>query len=292
MSGESAGAREPATDNRFDRPILIVSSPRSGSTLLFETLEKAPGLFSIGFESHVAIEGIPELHPASRKWHSNRLTAEDARPPATDLLADTFHRQLRDRDGNRPTGPVRMIEKTPKNSLRIPFFAAMWPDSIFVYLYRDVRQTLASMMEAWASGQFRTYPQLPGWTGYPWSLLLVPGWQELIGRPLREIVAHQWATTTDMMLDDLSALPRERLRVVDHASFLAEPGAVVEKLARSLDLDWDRQLPNQLPLSKTTVSQPQTDKWRRLEKPISAVWSIVEAADARAKAFLDEASAS
>jgi hypothetical protein len=61
----------------------------------------------------------------------------------------------------------------------------------FIYLYRDPRQVLSSMIEAWTSGRFQTYPQLPGWTGPAWSLLLVPGWRAFIGRPLHEIVAAQ-----------------------------------------------------------------------------------------------------
>ncbi len=72
-----------------------------------------------------------------------------------------------------------MLEKTPKNALRVPFIDAIWPESEFVYLYRDVRETLYSMMEAWRSGSFRTYPGLPGWPEGSWSLLLVPGWQQL-----------------------------------------------------------------------------------------------------------------
>lgn len=274
------------SDPRFDRPILIVSPPRSGSTLLFETIEKASGLYSIGTESHVAIEGIPEFHPGSHRWHSNRLTAEDARGPAAARLEDVFYSQLRDRDGKRPAGRVRMLEKTPKNSLRIPFFAALWPDSIFIYLYRDVRQTLASMIEAWDSGRFMTYPQLPGWTGHPWSLLLVPGWQQLKGQPLPVVVAHQWSIATELMLDDLDVLPRERVRAVRHSDFVAEPDTCIAALARSVGLGWDRKLGAMLPLSKYTVSRPSPDKWRRMEHLITPILPIVSEADERARAFV------
>jgi hypothetical protein len=286
MNETAVRSTDTVPDQRFDRPILIVSPPRSGSTLLFETMAKAPDLFTIGAESHMIIETLPGLHPRDRGWHSNRLTAADAQTESARQLAENLYRELRDRDGRRPAGPVRILEKTPKNSLRIPFFNALWPDGLFVYLYRDVRQTLASMMEGWASGYFRTYQRLPGWTGYQWSLLLVPGWRELIGKPLPEVVAHQWSMATNILLDDLERLPRERLRAVDHALFLAAPDTVVEPLVRSLGLGWDRRLGAELPLSKSTISRPRPDKWRRLEPAIKEIWPIVEAADARARAFL------
>jgi hypothetical protein len=92
---------------------------------------------------------------------------------------------------------VRVLEKTPKNALRVPFIDRVFPQAHFVYLYRDVRETLASMIEAWQSGRFVTYPELPDWRGPPWSLLLVPGWRELAGKPVAEIVAAQWQATTD-----------------------------------------------------------------------------------------------
>lgn len=273
---------------RFDRPIFIVSTPRSGSTLLFETLEQAPTLYSSGFESHWLIEDIPAFAPVNREWSSNRLTAADAVPADSERLAKAFYGDIDDRDGGKPDGRVRMLEKTPKNALRVPFFDAMWPDAIFVYLYRDVRQTLASMIEAWRSGAFRTYPDLPGWTGLPWSLLLVPGWRQLVGNPLQEIVAHQWTITTSVLLDDLEALPRERVAVVDYGAFLSDPQAAMERLAPALGLSWDRQLGTHLPLSKTTVSDPRPDKWKRIGPAIEAVWPIIQQADERARAFVGE----
>lgn len=287
-AGTSAGPAERAFRDRIVRPVLIVSTPRSGSTLLFETLVKAPGLFSAGGESHARIEQVANFSPGRRGWTSNRLDESDATAPAVDELARSFYTALRDRDGQAASGDVRMLEKTPKNALRVPFFEAAWPETRFVYLYRDVRQTLASMMEAWASGRFVTYPALPGWRGPPWSLLLTPNWRELSGLQLPQIVAEQWAATTNALVEDLSALPRERVIGIDYAEFLADPQRTMADLAGHLGLEWDLQLPPTLPYSKTTYSRPAPDKWRRLEGPIAAVWPAVEAADARARAFLDE----
>ena len=287
MSSAAPGENAETFRSKIVRPIFIVSTPRSGSTLLFETLVGAPALFSTGRESHARIERVADFHPGKRGWSSNRLTADDATPRAIETMAGLFYSGLHDREDRTAVGEVRMLEKTPKNALRIPFFAAGWPDSLFVYLYRDVRQTLASMMQAWVSGRFRTYPMLPGWSGHPWSLLLVPDWQKLDGRPLPEIVAHQWAITTEILLDDLENLPVERVRTLSYGDLVDAPQGTIEALAHSLDLLWDRQLGDRLPLSTMTVSAPEADKWRGLQHLIEPVLPIVNRADARAREFVE-----
>ncbi len=271
----------------FDRPVFIVSSPRSGSSLLFLTLAEAPDTFTIGGESHALIESLPGLHPAQRGWTSNALAAADATPALREDLPSRFYATLRDRDERAPAGRVRMIEKTPKNSLRVPFLDAVFPDAIFVYLYRDPRETLASMIEAWRTGRFATYPRLPGWSGLPWSLLLVPGWRDRIGRALPEIVAYQWAETTAILLDDLAALPSERVHALSYAALLADPQNTMQALTRSLGLGWDKMLDAALPNSPTIVTPPRADKWRDHEDAISGVLPILAEADDAARALLD-----
>ncbi|HJP68499.1 MAG TPA: sulfotransferase [Sphingomicrobium sp.] len=283
---QARGREETAFRDRFERPIFIVSTPRSGSSLLYETLEQAPDLFSIGDESHWIIEEIPGLAPHQRSWSSNRLTADDARGEIPEKLAESFYRHLTNRESRVPRGPVRMLEKTPKNALRVPFIDAIWPDSQFIYLYRDVRQAFYSMWEAWRSGGFITYPQLPGWRGAPWSLLLVPGWQRLNGMQIPATVAHQWAITTETMLDDLEKIDPSRVEVIDYSTFLGAPQTEIERIAKRLGLSWDRSLGATLPPSKTMVSPPDPDKWRRIAQVVEGVWPIVEKADRRAREFL------
>ena len=98
--------------------------------------------------------------------------------------------------------------------------------------------------------------QLPGWTGLPWSLLLVPGWRELIGQPLPRIVAAQWSTTTRLMLDDLEQLPRERWIVTAYDRFLADPQGEAQRICKAHGLEWARLIDGALPLSSYTVSTP------------------------------------
>jgi uncharacterized protein (TIGR03032 family) len=277
-----------AAIRRFARPIFIVSPPRSGSSLLFETLAQSPGVWTVGGESHALIEGIPALHPGQQGWESNRLTAEDARPEIRERLVDAFFLGLRDREGRRPVAgaeDLRLLEKTPKNSLRVPFLAAAFPDALFVYLYRNPREAINSIYEAWLSGRFVTYPQLPGWPPAepsPWSLLLVPGWRELIGRELPEIAARQWEIATRQLLADLEALPAERWCLANYGRLIAEPQAEIERLCDFLGLDWDRELNRPLPLSAHTLTPPEPGKWRRNAALLEPVFPLVATTAERA----------
>src|SRR5262249_26964354 len=61
----AAGAAPGAAADALAKPVFIVSPPRSGSSLLFETLAKAPAVYTIGGESHAIFEGMPALNIAA-----------------------------------------------------------------------------------------------------------------------------------------------------------------------------------------------------------------------------------
>ncbi len=281
-----APAPAPAARREFDRPVFIISPPRSGSSLFFETLARSPTAHTIGGESHGIFEGIAALDTARGGYVSNRLDAAAATPAVADELRARFAARVFDRQRNAPApGAIRLLEKTPKNALRIPFLQQVFPDALFVYLYRDPREVLASMMEAWESGAFRTYPQLPGWTGLPWSLLLTPGWRDLIGCPLPQIVAAQWEATTRIQLDDLQQIPAGRRCVARYDALIADPTAEARRICAAIGFEWDQPLGPSLPLASHTVSAPQAEKWRRREADVLAAFARVEATAARAALF-------
>ncbi len=287
VSNGQAGAARSGRDPLFDRPVFIISTPRSGSTLLFETLGQASNIATVGGEAHRLIESVPEASPAMNGWSSNRLTAADATPKVIEQLREKFSAHLKTNDGmSIERWPVRMLEKTPKNALRIPFLAKVFPEAQFVYLHRDPRPTLASMMEAWLSDNFCTYRQLPEWTGLPWSLLLVPGWRDLAGAPLEKIVAHQWKMTTRILLEDLHDIPVERVRTISYEALIADPQRQILELCQSLDLGWNLNLDGELPLAQHTVSAPGPEKWRAYEAKIEAVMPFIMPECDRARSML------
>jgi hypothetical protein len=264
----------------FDRPIIVLAAPRSGSTLLFETLAEAPMVWTVGGESHQLIEGIRPLNPQSGQVSSNRLEAEHATDEIIEMLRHRFMRALRNRNDqqwmpSQQEGPLRFLEKTPKNALRQPFLDRIFPDALYIYLFRDPRPNISSMMEAWKSGRWVTYRRLRGWQGPAWSLLLPPGWEQLKGHSLPEICAFQWEATNRIILNDLERLPSDRWIACDYDALINNTQNVISAVCDFADLEFDERLKmrtsSALPLSRYTHTPPKQDKWLKNEQHIEPV---------------------
>lgn len=279
----SAPAPASGTGRRpvLDRPLIVVAAPRSGSTLLYETLACSPQLWNLGGEAHWLVEALPGLRPGAPGVPSNRLEASHCTP---EVAADILRRvvpALRDHAGGPWVGqsPVRLLEKTPKNALRVPFLDRLFPDARFVFLWRDPRENISSIIEAWRDGGWITYPRLEGWDG-PWSLLLPPGWQALRGKPVEEVAAFQWAATNRTLLADLQRLPRERWCTVRYDDLVGRSAETVRALCEFGALAFDEPLAARtaarLPDSRYTQTPPEPGKWRRNAAAIERVLPSVQ----------------
>jgi hypothetical protein len=291
IAAATGSDRQAAVRPRLTRPVFIVAAPRSGSTVLFETLALSRELWSLEGEAHWLVERLPELQPGAPHVDSNRLEARHVTEDIARQIDAGFFEHLRDADG-RPLatggGEVRFLEKTPKNSLRIPFFDRLYPDARFIFLWRDPLESLSSIMEAWRSGRWTTYRRLDGRDG-PWSLLLPPGWRALRGKPLEEIAAFQWESANRIALDDLQSLPRHRWTSCRYSDLVTHPLATVRRLCNFAEVEFEGALRQRasapLPLSRYTQTPPDTSKWRRNEVEIRRVLPAIEATWRRLQAL-------
>jgi hypothetical protein len=272
--------------------LIVVAAPRSGSTLLFESLAVSPQFCTVGGEAHWLVEQIGALRPGAPGVDSNRLESRQATPEVERRVAESVWTRMVDA-GGRSVSPesaarLRWLEKTPKNALRIPFFERLFPDATFVFLWRDPRENVSSIIDAWQAGGWVTYPSLEGWDG-PWSMLLPPGWRELRGRPLEEIAAFQWQRTNEIILDDLQARGRERWCVVRYTELVAEPERTLRGICDFAGLEFDAALADRaarpLPASRHTLTAPSADKWRRNAELIERVLPRLEPAWERLQAL-------
>ncbi|HBF47291.1 MAG TPA: zinc chelation protein SecC [Shewanella frigidimarina] len=266
--------------HQFDRPIIILSAPRSGSTLLFEVLSKSHSIWTIGGESHALIETIPKLNIAYRQFSSNALTEQDIDDELRQQLLLRFSDALKDNKGNKPdtidTTNIRFLEKTPKNRLRVDFFNSLFPDALFIYLVREPKENISSIMQAWRSNKFVTYPNLPGWDKRNWSLLLPEKWQQLNRQPLQSIAAFQWQAANEAIMDSLQKIDSNRWCMVSYDQLIADPAKTVKQLCQFTDTDFDPALAQlcskPLAHSRYTISTPKPNKWLENYHDIAKIW--------------------
>lgn len=264
----------------LDAPVFIIAAPRSGSTLLFETLAAHGAFATLGGEAHWLVESLPELCFGAAGIDSNRLTAAAATPAVETKIRKAVIERLRDSRG-RPVGDQRLVflEKTPKNALRIPFFKRLFPGSRFIFLWREPAENISSIIEAWRSGGWVTYPQLPGWDG-PWSMLLPPQWQMMRGRPLEAVAAWQWDSVNRIACDDLAALPGRDWTILRYADLMRDAPDTLHRLCGFLGLEVDAalkaRLAQPLPLSRYTHTPPAAEKWRKNADLLEHVLPAVE----------------
>lgn len=126
-------ARMPA--RTLDRPVFMVGLPRSGTTIVSRLLG-----------NHRQLAHWSEAPMVwDKQWRSldndHRWTAADAAPDRIRRVNNNFawYASLK-RKG-------RILNKHPRNSLRIPFLAAGWPDCLIINVERDPRAVVNSLVE-------------------------------------------------------------------------------------------------------------------------------------------------
>ena len=263
----------------FDRPIIILSAPRAGSTLLFETLSNNQELWHINDESHGIFESIPQLKIENNEHLSNILTKNDYSKNIEHQIKSGFISKLvnnywgpyNDLSNNHKPTQIRLLEKTPKNALRIEFLSEIFPDARFIFLYRKPEANISSIIEGWKSGNFVTYPQLPNWNHqYPWSYLLPKGWQDFNELTLADIANFQYQSANQAIINELSRLESSQFTCVAYEDFIDNKYDQLKNICEFSEIPFGPKMQalandSQLPLSRFTVDPPSPEKWKKNE---------------------------
>jgi hypothetical protein len=265
-------------------------------------MRKMRGLWSIGRESHAIFDTVLRHRFTNPRFESIRATEADATPERTRALLGLFSRQLRDAGGHRYVEcpprrrphSIRFLDKLPKNAFRVAFLNASFPDAQFIYLCREPRGNISSLIDAWRegrrTGRFVTYKRLPDTAFEKWCFVLPPEWRELVNADLEEIAAFQWASANDAALDDLLSVPRERWHALSYSGLIARPRFALRGLCEFANLAFDDEAleikDGMLALSRTTLSRPSPDKWKKNAAEIERVLPRVRATAARIESIL------
>jgi hypothetical protein len=194
----------------IDRDLLnvafIVGVSRSGTSILGELVAAHPEVKYI-FEAYV-----PWRIAGRGVNGSDRFTAEQATPMVRAFIRWWFRWRQ---------GDARLIvEKNPRNILRIPFLRAVFPEAKFVHIVRDGRDAACSL--------------LPGIGGRWWAHERPPQWRELFTRYQGIIrCAHAWREIVQIGLNDLAHVPHLQIRYED---LVARPQDIARRLFEYLGL--------------------------------------------------------
>jgi hypothetical protein len=190
-------------------PVFVVGCSRSGTTITYETLSAAPQFLSFGWE-------IPQFWdslygPLNNGWESEAANARHARAEHRDAALRYFYQRL---------GPGWVLDKTCINVMRIPYLHALFPQAKFVFIHRDGRDNVSSMIDGWhlgrTDGRFElSYTLGPcpeevaieGGRFKEWAFFLPPGWRDYNHAGLAEVCAFQWVSANRLALDAKARIP-------------------------------------------------------------------------------------
>ena len=159
---------------------LVVGCARSGTSILVELIAAHPSV-SYVFEAHQVWECA-----GSGSNQSHRLTAEAATPEVREAIAGWFAR-------NCQKGGM-VVEKNPRNALRVPYIRTIFPEARIVHIVRDGRDPACSMVA--------------GCGGNTWNHLRPPSWERLMHEQEGAVrCALAWKEVLEIALDYLQDLP-------------------------------------------------------------------------------------
>ena len=248
-------------------PVFVVGCSRSGTTVTYETLATAPQFLSFGWE-------IPQFWnslygPLENDWHSEAAGAEHARPEHRDAALRYFYQRL---------GAGWVLDKTCINVMRIPYLHQLFPQAKFVFIQRDGRDNISSMMDGWRMGRtdgrfelsqfFGPFPEpvaINGGEFKEWSFFLAPGWREYNHASLEEVCAFQWIAANRMALDAKNAIPPAQWIHLRYEDIFERPVAMFREAFAQLGVPFTPELEARCAnLQPTSVVKgtPKKQKWR------------------------------
>lgn len=274
------------------KPIFILSPPRSGSTFLFETMFSFKELHHFDHESDfIWWDHFPY---DEMKNPSDFISADDATDEKINEITSHYYEAIiRKYHGadvciNSSSYPyrkhkIRLLDKTIANCFHIDFIVKAFPTAEFIFLVRDPRPTISSMIEGWPYIDLFGKAQLSlelrkqadanikHWT-YP----APPGWQKIVNKSLEEICAWSWEQHVMSMLSLKSKIDDSKYIEIKYEEMIQSSAGVFEEIASKFGLNMTPELKYALEnpkLSTTTISMPKHDKWK--DKNLDKILSIL-----------------
>ena len=209
----------------------------------------------------------------------DRLTAKDAKPGIARHIRGTFRERV------EKEGKSRFCEKTPSNCLRLDFIETVFPDAVYVHIYRDGRAVVRSTGKVlgrgpdthWAAKRLLGTPVWE-WPAYaPRAARTIgrklmgkkmtfwgprpPGWRSWLkqGLPSHVVRGKQWVGTIEPVLEFRERVDPTRWIDMAYEAFMDDPEAQFDRLREHAGLP-----PAEEPLAylRKGVDPSRQARWR------------------------------
>jgi Sulfotransferase family len=247
-------------------PVFVVGCSRSGTTVTYETIASSPYLLSFGHEIPEFWDGL--WGPHHNQWDSEAADAKSAR---------TEHRRAAQRYFFQRLGSGKVLDKTCINVMRVPYLHSLFPEARFVYIHRDGRDNVSSLMDGWlhdghfalsrSLGPFPCAVNINGGAFKEWSFFLPPGWRDFNDSPLEVVCAHQWSMANRLALEASRQIPREQWIQLRYEDIFDRPLEMFRDVFERLELPFDDEVRRRcatLDARPTSIVKgaPKKQKWK------------------------------
>jgi hypothetical protein len=227
-------------------PLFIVGCGRSGTTIVYELLCEHPDLawfsnYAERWPAFPQLEALTKLRDigAIRRSHSrfvplpvegyalwDRSGPQDTRHRNALLTAADVDAEHAQRVGDLVAAHVkyhrgrRFINKNTRNSRRVLYLDAIFPEAVFLHVVRDPRAVVASLLAV------HWWPDLPLW----WSDDQTPRALAAAGSKPEAVAAEHWVKSVERLLADARHLPPSRYLEIRYEAFTESPETVLSSV--------------------------------------------------------------
>lgn len=182
---------------KVDRPIFVVGSPRSGTSVFSRLFGLHPQLANWS-EGHCLFDPAYMSRHSDHRWTGERISWFGSHRLRSNVYWFTKYVRF------RQSLPIsRFTNKLPRHTLRIPWLLRTFPDAQFVHIIRDGRAVVRSMIRVVERQNLHDRPL--GQFARP------PGWQEYYRADPYEAHSRQWVGIEETVQADLAEIPEDRV---------------------------------------------------------------------------------
>lgn len=240
-----------ATSQPYDyQPVILIGAGRSGTKVIRDVIGTHPELGIIPYD-------VNYIWRIGQKKDHDALLPSDLDQKKKSIIISQFNKLAKDKP--------YLLEKTVSNCLRIPFIKAVFPDAKFIFLTRDGRDVVESVMRQWGEtrelsymiAKLRTFPirhafaylleYMANWVkfkftkkgndDYIWGVKY-PGYKEdLNTKSILEVCALQWQACIEASTKAMDNLSDDIKCSISYETFVQNPKSELDKIADFLNIE-------------------------------------------------------